>query len=98
MKTVRICIGYELDGKNLDDMPAASADAAKVKCVYQDFPGWTENLEGIQNRSDLPSNAQLYLTAIEKFIKIPISIISVAAERTSTIFAKEIVGLEPFRE
>ena len=98
MKTVRICIGYELDGKNLDDMPAASADAAKVKCVYQDFPGWSENLEGIQNRSDLPNNAQLYLAAVEKFIKIPISIISVAAERTSTIFAKEIVGLEPFRE
>lgn len=96
LPSLRVAVGYTLDGIAVPDMPATATEAAKIECRFEEFPGWTENLEGIQKRAALPANAQRYLDFIEKFVGVPISMVSVAAERNSTIFAPQISALAPF--
>ncbi len=96
-QTLKVGVRYQLDGVEIDDMPAMASDAARVVVQYKEFAGWTENLEGISDRSMLPKNAQIYLDFIEQETKTKISLVSVAAERSSTIVASEVAGLAPFQ-
>lgn len=96
IEKIKVGVGYQLDGAEIEDMPASPSDAARVVVRYQEFAGWTENLEGISERAQLPKNAQIYLDFIERKMKIKISLVSVAAERNSTIVAQDISGLSAF--
>ena len=55
MKTVRVCVGYELDGRRIDDVPASIAAFNAVRPVYEEFPGWDETLSRARSLDDLPS-------------------------------------------
>jgi adenylosuccinate synthase len=98
MPTIQIGVGYSLDGKPTQSIPSRVEDAAKLQAIYREFPGWSEPLDGVKSRADLPVNAQRYLDAIEEFIGVPISMISVGAERNSTIIDRNLPGLSPFLE
>jgi adenylosuccinate synthase len=82
---IKICIQYELDGKKVDYLPAASEDQFKVKPIYKIFPGWKTSTQGIRNMEDLPPNAKNYIYAIEDFIGAKISSVSTSPERKDTI-------------
>ena len=85
---VKMCIAYELNGKKLDYLPAASEDQFNIKPIYKTFPGWKSKTHGIRNIKDLPENAKKYIYALEDFIGAKISSISTSPERDDTILVE----------
>ena len=85
LKEIKMCVKYEIKGKEIDYLPAAVSDQLKVKPIYKIFPGWKTSTKGIRNLKDLPDNAKKYIHAIEKFIGSKISSISTSPEREDTI-------------
>ena len=88
LKTVRVCVGYELDGRRIDDVPASIAAFNAVRPVYEEFPGWDETLSRARSLDDLPSTVRRYLTALEELTGTPIFMVSVGARRQDTIILK----------
>ena len=86
---VKMCIAYELNGKKLDYLPAASEDQFNIKPIYKTFPGWKKKTQGIRNFQDLPDNARRYVHALEDFIGARISSISTSPERDDTILVED---------
>ena len=91
LNEIKMCIGYELNGKKIDYLPAAVEDQLKVKPIYKIFYGWKESTRGIKNFNHLPANAKNYITELEKFIESKVSSISTSPERNDTILI-----LDPF--
>lgn len=85
---IRICIGYDVDGKRLD-MPPTGAEALEA-CVpvYEDMPGWHESTVGVRSYDELPQAARDYLKRIEEITEVPIDIISTGPDRADTIVLK----------
>ncbi len=82
---IKICIGYDLNGKKIDYLPASSEQQLKVKPIYKIFKGWNSSTRGIKQFEKLPKNAQNYISFIEKFVEAKISTISTSPERNDTI-------------
>ena len=90
---IKMCIKYDLNGKKLDYLPAATEDQFKIKPVYKTFSGWKSSTKGVRNIRDLPENAKKYIFALEDFIGAKISSISTSPERADTIFIED-----PFKD
>ena len=88
LSTIKICIGYELDGKRIDDFPLDVSLLDKCIPIYQDFSGWQDSTIGITEYSDLPDNARYYLEWIEDKFNTPIDIVSTGPDREQTIIKK----------
>ena len=86
---IKICIEYELNGKKINYLPAATEDQFNIKPIYKSFPGWKTNTQGIRNMKDLPENAKKYIFALEDFIGAKISSISTSPERDDTILIED---------
>jgi adenylosuccinate synthase len=82
---IKICIQYELNGKKMDYLPAASEDQFNIKPIYKTFPGWKTSTHGVRNMEELPEKAKAYIHALEDFIGAKISSISTSPEREDTI-------------
>jgi len=82
---IKICVQYELNGKKIDYLPAASEDQFNIKPIYKSFPGWKSSTQGIRNIENLPEKAKNYVHALEDFIGAKISTISTSPEREDTI-------------
>ncbi len=89
---LKICIGYELNGKKIDYFPAAAEDQLNVKPIYKNFDGWKSTTQGIKKFEALPNNAKNYIKAIEEFVETKISSISTSPERKDTILL-----IDPFK-
>jgi adenylosuccinate synthase len=88
LETVKICTAYELDGETIDHIPASLNKLARCKPIYEEMPGWEEDLSTVKSLEQLPSRVRDYLSAIENLTGIPISIVSVGAGREETIIVK----------
>ena len=86
---IKMCVQYELDGKTIDYLPAASEDQFKVKPIYKTFPGWKTSTQGVRNMQDLPEKAKNYIYALEDFIGCKVSSISTSPEREDTILIED---------
>ena len=86
---IKICVKYEINGKEIDYLPAAVEDQLKVKAIYKTFKGWKESTKGTRNMKDLPENAKRYIHAIEDFIEAKVSSISTSPEREDTILLED---------
>ena len=86
---IKMCIKYEIEGKEMDYLPAAVEDQVKVKPIYKTFTGWKSSTQGVKNIKDLPENAKIYIQAIEDFIGARISSISTSPEREDTILLED---------
>jgi adenylosuccinate synthase len=86
---IKMCVGYELNGKKIDYLPAASEDQFNIKPIYKTFPGWKAKTQGIRNLKDLPDKALRYIHALEDFIEARISSISTSPEREDTILVED---------
>ena len=88
-KKIYVCTGYEIDGKVEKHFPASLAKLYKAKPVYEEFDGWDgweDSKELVKNGYDsLPKNMKTYIEFIEKYTKIPASIISIGPKRSETI-------------
>ncbi len=89
LEEIKMCIGYQLGGKKLDYLPAASEDQFKIKPIYKTFKGWKTKTQGIRNIKDLPENAKKYIFALEDFIEAKVSSISTSPEREDTILIED---------
>jgi adenylosuccinate synthase len=89
LETLRIAVGYEVDGVAVD-APPIGADAYE-QCIptYIDMPGWTESTVGIKNYDDLPDNAKAYIKKIEEVVGVPVDIISTGPDRVETIVLRD---------
>jgi len=85
LETVRICVGYEIDGEPVAGLPVVVDRFADCQPVYEDSPGWTESTVGATSNRELPENAQKYLARIEQLAGVPIDIISTGPDREQTI-------------
>ena len=86
---IKMCIKYELNGKEIDYFPASIEDQLKIKPIYKTFPGWKSQTNGIKNIDLLPENAKKYIFSIEDFIGAKISSISTSPERKDTILVED---------
>jgi adenylosuccinate synthase len=86
MKEIRVCTGYELDGKTMSEPPYDGLE--EVTPIYESFPGWDEPISGCRRLADLPTNAQRYVEAIERLAGCPIWLVSVGPDREQTIVIK----------
>ncbi len=89
LNEIKICIKYEINGKEIDYLPAGMDEQMQVKPIYKTFPGWKTKTQGIRSIEDLPSNAKKYIYAIEDFIEAKISSISTSPEREDTILLED---------
>jgi len=85
LETLKICTGYEYEGKILKNFPASLKMLEACKPVYETLPGWTEDISGAKEMRDLTENVKKYLKRIEELIETSIHIISVGPERKQTI-------------
>lgn len=90
-KTIKICTGYELDGKPLADFPADISALARCRPVHEEMPGWQAATENIREFEDLPAAAQNYIFRLEELIGCPVSLVSVGAGREQTIVRQTII-------
>ena len=92
LNEIKMCVKYEVNGREIDYFPASLNDQLEVKPVYKTFPGWKKTTKGIRNLEDLPFNAKKYIHAIEDFIGTKISSISTSPERQDTILLENPFG------
>ncbi|PWE32041.1 adenylosuccinate synthase [Maritimibacter sp. 55A14] len=88
-ETLRICVGYELDGKRLDYLPTAADQQARCVPVYEEMPGWSASTEGARRWADLPAEAIKYVRRVEELIDCPVALLSTSPERDDTILVTD---------
>ena len=82
---IKVCIGYKLDGKTCESLPAVSQDLRRVEPVYATLPGWQSSTLGMTQMTSLPANALRYVDFLSKQIGVEIGLVSTGPERTQTI-------------
>ena len=88
-ETLKICVGYELDGQQLDYLPMAAEQQARCTPVYEEMPGWSESTEGARSWADLPAEAIKYVRRVEELIECPVALLSTSPEREDTILVTD---------
>ncbi|MCB2057394.1 MAG: adenylosuccinate synthase [Novosphingobium sp.] len=90
---IKVCVGYELDGKRIDYLPASQGAQARVVPVYETVEGWKDTTVGARQWGDLPAQAVKYVRQIEELIGAPVALLSTSPEREDTILVQD-----PFRD
>ncbi|MGH1398067.1 MAG: adenylosuccinate synthase [Alphaproteobacteria bacterium] len=89
MEELKICVGYRLDGEEIDYLPAAQAAQAAVEPIYETMPGWSESTYGAKSWGELPANAVKYVRHLEELIGVPVTLLSTSPERDDTILMQD---------
>ncbi len=84
-ETLKVCVGYKLDGKEIDYIPASQAAQAKLIPIYEEIEGWKESTQGARSWADLPAGAVKYVRRVEELIGCPVALLSTSPERDDTI-------------
>jgi adenylosuccinate synthase len=88
---VPVCVGYEVDGERLDEMPMTQTDYHHARPVYEDFAGWWEDISACRTFRDLPKAAREYVDALESMIGKQISVIGVGPGRDESIVVHDLI-------
>ncbi len=84
--TIKVCVAYECEGKRYDYFPQQQSVLFHSKPVYEELPGWKgQDISGCRSYEELPENTRAYIEYLEKLSGVPMSIISVGADRDQTI-------------
>ena len=86
--TVRVCVGYELNGKEISGYPDDSQMLGQVVAKYVDIPGWNTSVRAIRNYKDLPKQSQQLIELVEKHVGVPVTMIGVGPERNECVVRK----------
>lgn len=87
--TLKICVGYEIDGVRYDYLPTAAALQAKVTPIYEEMEGWQESTAGARSWAELPAAAIKYVRRVEELIQCPVAMLSTSPERDDTILVTD---------
>ena len=88
-ETLKICVGYDLDGERLEYLPTAADQQARCTPIYEEMEGWSESTEGAKSWNDLPANAIKYVKRIEELIECPVALLSTSPRREDTILVTD---------
>jgi adenylosuccinate synthase len=91
LTTIPVCVAYEVDGVRFDEVPVSQSDFHHAKPVYEDFPGWTEDITQVRFFEDLPKNAQDYVLALEAMSGARISAIGVGPDREAILVRHDLI-------
>ncbi|UIK04111.1 adenylosuccinate synthase [Neorhizobium galegae] len=86
---LKICVGYMLDGQQIDHLPASQGAQARVEPVYITLEGWKESTVGARSWADLPAQAIKYVRQVEELIGAPVALLSTSPERDDTILVTD---------
>ncbi len=86
---LKICIGYRLDGAQIDYLPTAAEQQARVEPVYEVMEGWSGTTAGARSWADLPAQAIKYVRRVEELIGCPVALLSTSPEREDTILVRD---------
>lgn len=89
METIKMCVGYEIDGKNIANIPANLKVLAQVKPVFEEFKGWMTDITGVRDFNELPLEAKAYLKRLSEVAGVELGIVSVGPNRKQTMVLKE---------
>lgn len=85
MPTLKLCVGYQRDGKTYDDLPLGTYQMDLYQPVYIEMPAWDQDIQGARTWDELPPQAQEYIRAIEKWVGVEVGWISVGPERDQMV-------------
>lgn len=91
LDTLKICVGYDYEGERINYYPANLRQLEKCQPVYEELPGWKEDITNVTSFEELPQNAQTYLKRIEQLTKTKVAIFSVGPDREQTIIRETII-------
>jgi adenylosuccinate synthase len=86
MPNLKICTGYELDGKTIDYFPSSTTALERCRPIYEELPGWMAPTTEAREFDQLPLLARQYVSRLEELAGCPASIISVGMRREETVF------------
>lgn len=86
-----VCVGYRINGKEYDTIPASLRDYAAAEPVYRYFDGWTEDISRIREFDKLPENCRKYVRFIEEYCGCSVSLVSVGPDREENIILRKII-------
>jgi adenylosuccinate synthase len=89
LETLRIAVGYECDGQQVDTPPVGADAYEQCKPLYIDLPGWSDTTVGVREYDKLPQNARDYIRKIEEVVGVPVDIISTGPDRADTIVLRD---------
>lgn len=89
LPTLKMGVGYELDGRMCDVLPYGAEAVARAKPILEEMPGWTESTVGVTDFNKLPANAQRYLERLSEVCGIPIDMVSTGPDRNETIMLRD---------
>ncbi|MBM7552177.1 adenylosuccinate synthase [Thalassobacillus pellis] len=90
IKTLKICTAYKYRGEIMEEFPASLKILAECEPVYEEMPGWTEDITGVKSLHELPPNARHYVERISQLTGIPLSIFSVGPDRSQTNIVRSV--------
>ncbi len=86
--SIDVCVGYKLDGKEIDHLPAGEGAQARVEPVYETIEGWKQPTANARSWADLPAQAIKYVRRVEELVGCPIALLSTSPEREDTILVQ----------
>ncbi|KAA0546041.1 adenylosuccinate synthase [Bacillus sp. BGMRC 2118] len=92
IETLKICVAYQYNGEIIEEFPASLKVLAQCEPVYEEFPGWKEDITGVKSLHELPANARHYIERISQLTGIPLSIFSVGPDRAQTNLVRSVYG------
>ena len=89
METLDVCVGYRIDGVEMDHLPASQGAQTRVEAVYERLEGWSESTDGARSWADLPASCIKYVRRLEELIEAPVALLSTSPERDDTILVHD---------
>ncbi len=87
-ETIRVCTGYSLHGKYLEELPSNAEQFAACTPIYEELPGWRQDITAVRTFDDLPENAKNYVKRLEELVGCPMALVSVGPRRDQTIVVR----------
>ncbi|MGC8667183.1 MAG: adenylosuccinate synthase [Chthonomonadales bacterium] len=91
LDTLRIAVAYRVGGRVLTDLPTDLGNRTDLTPVYEELPGWSEDISGARRLDELPPNARAYIRRVEELVEVPVVSVSVGPHREQTIVASDIL-------
>jgi adenylosuccinate synthase len=92
LEKIPVCVAYDVGGVRFDEVPVSQSDFHHAVPIYEEFPGWQEDISGVRNFDDLPKNAQDYVLALEAMSGARISAIGVGPQRDAIVVRHDLLG------
>jgi adenylosuccinate synthase len=91
LEKVPICVAYDVGGVRHDEMPMSQSDFHHATPIYEELPGWWEDISGCRRFEDLPAQAQAYVRALEELSGAPVSVVGVGPGRDETVVVRDLL-------